>query len=411
MIKHIIKIAWSGRRANILLTIEIFFTFCFLAAMITTGLTSWKAWRQPVGFSPENVIDIHFRDLNYWGLRPWAENVVKTQARMIGAARGFVEVEAAGFSWESFYGGIISHDSVGHDGKEVNVLAMSVSDGAMDVLKPDIIRGRPFGNSRGRRRERQLIITERLRARLFDDENPIDVKIRFSGGPTSTLVHGDERVVVGVLSDFKRDGELSKSPYIILKRANLADVFYSRCRRCSPFRHLLIRFKPEATEARRVEIIAKMREIAGSWPLDVSTFEEKRAAKLRDHLAPLVALGVIGVLLMIMVCLGLMGVVWQNVVRRTREIGLRRAHGATMRNIFQQIMGEQLLLATIGILPGVLFMAQAPFLNIVESVDGKSLVVGMVVSAIMMYSITLLASWRPSAMAARIHPAEALHHD
>ncbi len=412
MIGHIFKIVWSGKRSNILLILEILFTFCFLAAMVTIGLTYWNRYRQPVGFSHENVIDIHFRDLQISGFRSWAANVGKKQAEMIEAARGFEEVEAAGFSWESLYDGLISGDSVGHNGEKVETMAMMVTEGVMDVLKLEMIQGHPFGSPEIAGIKRPLIITKRMRDLLFEEEeNPIGKTIRYSGGPVSTLEHGYDVVVVGVLLDFKRNGELSKSPYIVLRPAIHANYTQPRCSQCWPLRHLFIRVRPGVEAERRAEMIAKLQEIAGLWALDVSTLEEQRIWKLRDYLEELIALGIIGLLLLAMVCLGLMGIVWQNVVRRTREIGLRRAHGATRGHISRQIVGEQLLLTTIGVLPGVLLIAQAPFLNIVESVDAGFLAIGIAFSAIAMYVIALISSWPPSAIAARIHPAEALHHE
>ena len=43
---------------------------------------------------------------------------------------------------------------------------------------------------------------------------------------------------------------------------------------------------------------------------------------------PLIAVGLVAGFLMLMVALGLLGVLWQNVTQRTREMGLRRAKGA-----------------------------------------------------------------------------------
>ena len=61
---------------------------------------------------------------------------------------------------------------------------------------------------------------------------------------------------------------------------------------------------------------------------------------LRARLAPLVAGGVVGLFLIAMVALGLTGVLWQNVTRRTREIGLRRAMGASGTNVHRQILAR-----------------------------------------------------------------------
>ena len=67
--------------------------------------------------------------------------------------------------------------------------------------------------------------------------------------------------------------------------------------------------------------------------------------------------------LAIMVALGLTGVLWLAVTRRTREIGLRRAKGATRGDIRFQILGEIVILTSFALLPGVLLALQLPLVG------------------------------------------------
>ena len=60
----------------------------------------------------------------------------------------------------------------------------------------------------------------------------------------------------------------------------------------------------------------------------------------RSRLVPLALGATIAGFLMLMVALGLIGVLWQNVTRRTREIGLRRAAGASHGDIRRQVIME-----------------------------------------------------------------------
>ena len=56
-----------------------------------------------------------------------------------------------------------------------------------------------------------------------------------------------------------------------------------------------------------------------------------RSSAIEFALVPLVGVGLVAAFLMLMVALGLLGVLWQSVTQRTREIGLRRAKGAHAR--------------------------------------------------------------------------------
>ena len=77
-------------------------------------------------------------------------------------------------------------------------------------------------------------------------------------------------------------------------------------------------------------MVKTLQSIAHGWSFNVVNLDEcarsrtsARKTSSRSALSRLVA-----VFLLLMVVLGLTGVMWQNVTRRTREIGLRRATGA-----------------------------------------------------------------------------------
>jgi putative ABC transport system permease protein len=119
--------------------------------------------------------------------------------------------------------------------------------------------------------------------------------------------------------------------------------------------------------------------------------------------------GMASSLLVSMLILGLMGVLWQNITRRTKEIGLRRANGATRGQIFGQIIGEMLFLATAGIVPGILIIVQLLFLDSFGYISHTIHIVAMTVSALVLYCMVAACSLYPGYMATRVSPAEALH--
>jgi putative ABC transport system permease protein len=66
-----------------------------------------------------------------------------------------------------------------------------------------------------------------------------------------------------------------------------------------------------------------------------------------------------------MVGLGLIGVLWQNLIQRTRELGLRRAAGASRAAVHRQVFFEQVILTSLGVLLGAVLIAQLPILDLV----------------------------------------------
>jgi putative ABC transport system permease protein len=102
---------------------------------------------------------------------------------------------------------------------------------------------------------------------------------------------------------------------------------------------------------------------------------------------------------------------WQNVIRRTREIGLRRAAGAQRTSIHRQIVLEVMITASFGVLLGIALGAQVPVIGPFTFVPLVVIVQGLVISAVFMLSLAALCGLYPGWSATRIQPAEALHYE
>ena len=122
-------------------------------------------------------------------------------------------------------------------------------------------------------------------------------------------------------------------------------------------------------------------------------------------------LGIVAGFLLLMVTLGLIGVVWQNVARRTRELGLRRAMGATRLGICRQILGELVVITTMALLLGTVLVVQLPLFDAFDGVPRSTILGGLLLSVLTILGIGLAAGLYPSWLTTRLHPAEALHHD
>ena len=59
MIKHLLKMVWNRRRTNFLITVEIFFSFLVLFTVILFAVYYTDNYRQPLGFSYENLLNIN----------------------------------------------------------------------------------------------------------------------------------------------------------------------------------------------------------------------------------------------------------------------------------------------------------------------------------------------------------------
>ena len=113
-----------------------------------------------------------------------------------------------------------------------------------------------------------------------------------------------------------------------------------------------------------------------------------------------------GVASLFLAAIGIYGVAASGVTDRFREIGVRTALGASRLAILRMVMGEGALLASIGIVTGVVIAAAATrgltaLLFGVSRFDPVSYLAVVVV----MFGVATLACWLPARRAARIDPA------
>ena len=113
-----------------------------------------------------------------------------------------------------------------------------------------------------------------------------------------------------------------------------------------------------------------------------------------------------------MVALGLVGVVWQSVSRRTREIGIRIALGAGKSDVLRLVIGQGMMPAILGLVLGVIgALGLTRFMtSLLYGVKPTDPLTFMLVSALLT-SVALLASYLPARRAAKVDPMVALRHE
>jgi putative ABC transport system permease protein len=180
-------------------------------------------------------------------------------------------------------------------------------------------------------------------------------------------------------------------------------------------RELVLKVRPGTTADFEEKLVKTMQAAAHDWSFDVQETAALRRQNLRNYLVPLAAIGIVAGFLLVMVALGLTGVLWQNITQRTREIGLRRAKGATRINVHTQILAELMVITTGALLIAMALVAQAPLLpwQVPARVipPPSVMLISMALSAACIYGLTLLCGWYPSRLATSVDPAEALRYE
>jgi putative ABC transport system permease protein len=169
--------------------------------------------------------------------------------------------------------------------------------------------------------------------------------------------------------------------------------------------------RPGAAPTLQEELIDTVQRVAPTWTLKIQEFSVMRQQMLDQVMTPLTVASMVAVFLMVMVGFGLFGVLWQSVTRRTGELGLRRAMGASRQRIYRQIIAEMCLTAGIALLLGIFIAIQFPMLGTFRVIDWPTALGGIVISAGFVLALCFLCSLYPGWLASRRSPSEALHYE
>ncbi|MDQ3283354.1 MAG: FtsX-like permease family protein, partial [Acidobacteriota bacterium] len=228
--------------------------------------------------------------------------------------------------------------------------------------------------------------------------------------PIGTVIEGDGRLnknmrVVGVVEAFRKDGETTAPMKMIFRRYSPTGAYGALGS------DLLVRVRPGTPVEFEEQLARRLQKVAPQIALSVRPMEQMRERMSHMKFVPLIIGGIIGLFLIMMVALGLTGVLWQSVTRRTRELGLRRAMGATGASVHRQVLGEVVLLATFALAAGTVVVLQFPILGLFKFVPKAAFTAAFVSALATIYGLAVLCGLYPSWMASRLQPADALRYE
>ena len=158
------------------------------------------------------------------------------------------------------------------------------------------------------------------------------------------------------------------------------------------------------------EIRAAVRGADPELPIeDLMTMEDAYARWTEPARFVAMLMASLSAVALILAAMGVYGVTAYGVARRTREIGIRLALGATARQVQRLLIGSALRTVCAGLILG-LFGAWAGTRALEGILAGTSPTDPIVFStaAITLAAVALLASWLPARRAQRIEPTQAL---
>ena len=390
MIKSMFKLIWKRKRRSTLMMVEMFLSFFLLFALFTMVLKNVRSYVEPTGFDYENVQVIN---MNIWGTGLTDE---QNQSIMNQLKRNLLPMQnvisLSNVSGNFPYSQGMMSTSLKYNENTVYPNGVRSDDNLAEVLGLKLKQGRWYNKTDGGCNEIPIVINQKLKIDLFGDENAI-----------GRIVSSGERryKVVGVVEHYKIKGEFSEEP----------SIFFSRILPDSRIENiLLLKVKPDVGIAFEEQLMKTASNIAKDWTIKLESLPNYRKAAFQRTWVPILVFGGVCVFLILNIILGLLGILWYNIKNRIPEIGLRQSVGASAGKIYQQFIGEMLVLTTLGFIPGILIAVQFPLLHAFE-IENEIYLLSIFCSVLVIYALVFISSFIPSLQAVKTQPAMALHEE
>jgi predicted permease len=270
-------------------------------------------------------------------------------------------------------------------------LSNVVTPGYFAAMGIPLRAGRDFAELTDAAAAPQAIVNEEFVRRYLDGGEAVGLRLE---------ADGQRYVIAGVARDSRYDSFAERATPII---------YYSYRDRPARTGHIHVRTRVGAEAALAPDVRRIARELDPALPVyDVRTLTEHVDRNLFLRRIPARMFVVLGPLLLALAAVGIYAVVAYAVARRTTEIGVRLALGATARRVVAQIVRETLRVVGVGALVGWLIA----FTIVVHVARGRPVdfTVLLGVPSVLLLVATV-ACWLPARRATAVDPMVALRHE
>jgi putative ABC transport system permease protein len=353
------------------------------------------------GFHADHIL-ITRVDLTALNLPPERRTVFKQQ--LLAQLRAVPEVTAAADSTIVPAIGEGWNDNI--DIKDVGVVRAlvnfdEVSSGYFRTLETPLLAGRDFSEEDTSTSPPVAIVTEQFAKKFLAGANPVGKTFKM---PDESGRSGRIYQIVGLVRDIK---------YEDLHDAFSPIAFVDEAQDQHPNPEVQVMIRSEGNPDTVISAVrSAIAQISPTLVIDFRIFKTTiRDSLLRERLMATLA-AFCGVLASTLAAIGLYGVISYIVVRRTNEIGIRMALGATRRRILTVVTFEIAKLLIVGLVIGsVLALAVTPAV--------RSLLYGLrpndpltfVAATAGLATVSMAASLVPALRASRLHPMLALRDE
>lgn len=411
MIKHILKIIWTQRYANLLIWTELVVVL-ILFWMVTNQLLSlYNLYRMPKGFDIENTyfIDVqmvagreqHGSSNNQDSLEAAYETPFYTLLEQVKRNPNILYASASlnsrPYNGSNMWAPMVSGK------KSIDTYLRMVDNNFFKVFSIPIKYGKDLDENNGSK----IVISTDVAQTVFDN---------IANASGKTFESNGERFTVAGITEYYKYYEydfVTPTAYYPFKAS------FKNFRGSFRTPEICIKMKPNASKDAIPQLGKDLAKLSDSpyYIRDIVPFEKIRkdyflltgeVKTIRINLA-------IILFFLVNVLLGIIGSFWFRTEQRRNEIGLRMALGSSTAAVKRFYLTESMLLLLFATIPSTIVVLQLKIfdINLFGYWDNSWIVITLagILSFAIMALMVLLGTWIPTRLASRVQPAEALHYE
>ena len=286
-------------------------------------------------------------------------------------------------------------------------LISGADDGYPEIYGGELSDGRWFTKSEMASGAAVVVLESDVAVKLFGSIQPIDKTVKIGGRPAK---------VIGIYQAAANIFEPPGQEQFAIVPFKMLDHQFTIDQTNALF--ICVKPKPGVTvEDAQNAVTVALREMRHLRPADGNTFDMITQDQILDLFNKLsgafflimMALSAVGLLVG---GIGVMAVMMISVTERTKEIGIRKAVGATRRDILQQFLVEAATLTGIGGIAGIVAgLGVGRLANVAMRIDSVPPLDLTVLAVFVSVGIGIAFGLLPARRAARLDPIEALRHE
>jgi predicted permease len=263
-----------------------------------------------------------------------------------------------------------------------------------------LLRGRTIEESDGPDSTHVAVISESVAHERWPNQDAVGRTIEFGN------MDGDLRLlhVVGVVADVRERS---------LERLARPTIYASYRQRPQSTSHFVAVIRAGGSEASLIPAARRIvAELDPGIPPKIRTFQQVFALSLIPRRFNLTLIATFALTALVLAMIGIYGVLAYSVARRTREMGVRIALGATPGNVLKLVLKQAVVTASIGVCIGILgaFGLTRLLQSMLFGVKATDPVTFAAVTTILLM-VALLAAYVPARRATKVDPIIALRYE